>query len=321
MKDIFRKSIDYLNYKYNMYGRYRYRKSDNYNNRRLFDKMEAVQLAVGNLNAKSIHNCSSIQEAEFKVFSQGGEDEIIQYLINKINIENETFVEFGVEDYCESNTRFLLQNNYWRGLIIDSGDRHIKFIENSNNMCQYDVEAITGFITTENINKLIKISGYSGDIGLLSIDVDGNDYWILKEVEVVRPRILIVEYNSLFGDKYSITVPYEPNFSISNAHYSELYYGASLKAIVVLAQQKGYQFVGCNKGGFNAFFIRNDVLNDLPTYTVKDGYQKCGSRLSRNEKGRKVFCNYKKQLQTIKNLPVYEIQNKKEVLIKDLFAI
>lgn len=304
------------------YGRYRYRKTYRYDNTKLYNKIESLQMAIGSLRAKSACDCMSIHEAEFKVFSQGGEDGIIQYLINKVVIENDVFIELGLEDYRESNTRFLLQNNYWRGLIIDSDTRHIQFLDNSDSMWQFGIKAISTFITAENINSIIQNAGFSGDIGLLSIDLDGNDYWILKAIDVVSPRILIIEYNSLFGCEHAITIPYRKDFSISKAHFSELYYGASLPAIFLCAQQKGYQFVGCNKAGCNAFFVRNDVINNLPTFTVKEGYMKNNSRLSRNSKGRRNFIyDPRKQLEVIKNMAVHEVIENRIIHIDDLFEI
>ena len=313
---------DWLFYQYNKYGRYRYRKTYSYDDKKLHNKIEAVQMAFGSMRANSACDYASIHEAEFKVFSHEGEDGIIQYLIKKVVIENDVFIEFGVEDYRESNTRFLLQNNCWRGLIIDSGTRHIQFLNNADIMWQYDIEPISKFITAENINSIIQNAGYLGDIGLLSIDVDGNDYWILKAIDVVSPRILIIEYNSLFGYEHAVTVPYRPDFSISKSHYSELYYGASLPAIILCAQKKGYQFVGCNKGGSNAFFIRKDVIGALPTFTVEEGYVKSHSRLSRNKWGRRNYItNHCDQLKVISHKDIYDVELDRTVKIADIFQI
>src|ERR1700753_4111261 len=128
--------------------------------------------------ANASRNITELEEAEFQVFSQRGEDGILQYIISKIPIPNRIFIEFGVEDYTESNTRFLLMNNNWSGLVIDGGKDNIKFIKSDFIYWKYDITAVHSFITKDNIDALI--SGYTDcrDIGLLSVDVDGNDYWI-----------------------------------------------------------------------------------------------------------------------------------------------
>ena len=205
------------------------------------------------------------------MFSQWGEDGIIQYLISKIQIKNKIFIEFGVQNYRESNTRFLLINNNWKGLIMDSGVDHINFLNRRDIKWRCNIDAIRIFITKDNINKIIKDVGISGDIGLLSIDLDGIDYWILKAINIVSPRILIVEYNSTFGHKHSITVPYRKDFDRTKAHYSNLYWGASLPAIHLCAKNKGYSFVGSNSAGCNAFFVRNDVIGELKILSPNEG--------------------------------------------------
>ena len=109
----------------------------------------------------------------------------------------------------------------------------------------------------------METSGFDHDLGLLHIDLDGNDYWIWKQIDKFAPRILILEYNSVFGSENSWTVPYQADFYRFNAHYSGLYWGASLPALVELSSAKGYDLVGCNSAGNNAYFVRKDV-NTLP---------------------------------------------------------
>ena len=115
-------------------------------------------------------------------------------------------------------------------------------------------------IDRDNINDLISTSGFGSEIGILSIDIDGNDYWVWQAIDCVQPRILILEYNALFGPDAAISVPYDASFVRSRAHYSNLFWGASLEALTRLSKQKGYALVGCNSAGNNAFYIRHDVL-------------------------------------------------------------
>src|SRR5436190_7582530 len=114
----------------------------------------------------------SFTDVEFSVFSQWGDDGIIQYLIRKIDIPVKSFIEFGVENYKESNTRFLLLNDNWSGLIMDSSKKHLNFIRNDSIVWKHNLKAVRAFINAENINGVIKSAGYRGEIGSLSIDID-----------------------------------------------------------------------------------------------------------------------------------------------------
>jgi hypothetical protein len=189
-----------------------------------------------------------LTQTEFKVFSQFGDDGIIQYIITKLNlpVAERRFVEFGVENYRESNTRFLLLNNNWSGLVMDGSETHVSFIRQDSIYWKYDLTALARFITRENINSILRDAGFEGRIGILSIDVDGNDYWIWEAIRVVDPAVVIVEYNGAFGGREAVTIPYQPDFNRKNAHYSLLYWGTSLMALCQLAGEKDYVWIGCN---------------------------------------------------------------------------
>ena len=165
---------------------------------------EIQKLAIGKLLLKrnKLKKIEKIEDIEFKIFSQFGDDGIIQFLIDKlvIDYEYQNFIEFGVEDYSEANTKFLLLNNNWSGLILDSSNENIENIKKKNFFWKFELEAIKSFITKENINSIITNSNINRKkIGILSIDIDGNDYWVWKEINVIDPLIVIVEYNSTFG--------------------------------------------------------------------------------------------------------------------------
>ena len=211
-------------------------------------------------------NSYDFNEYEFKVFSQFGEDGLIQFLIKNLNISSKTFIEFGVENYEEANTRFLLENNNWSGLIIDSSKENIEHIKNQNYFWKYNLKAIKEFITKENINNMIKKNMSEVDIGILSIDIDGNDYWIWNEIEVIKPDIVIIEYNARLGSKLSLTIPYKSNFNrMKNSKTNN--YGASLNALNKLAEKKGYNLVGTNSNGNNAFFVHKDKIQNTKIKT------------------------------------------------------
>ncbi len=218
-------------------------------------------------------NIGSIQDAEFRVYSQFGEDGILQYLLRSVPIERRYFIEFGVEDYSESNTRFLVVNDGWTGLILDGGSAHIDFVQSREWGWKSGIEARQAFITRKNVNEVIGQS-VTGDVGVLSVDIDGMDYWVLEALDVISPRVLVAEYNSVFGPHSRVSVPYAPDFSRKAAHPSGLYFGASIGALADLAREKGYLLVGSNSAGCNAFFVRRDVAGGLEEVLPEDAWAK-----------------------------------------------
>lgn len=262
-----------------------------------------------NINLQKPH-VSSLRQVEFKVFSQWGDDGIIQWLIQKLNLTDETFIEIGVENYVEANTRFLLMNNNWSGLVVDGSSSNVAYIQQDEIYWKYDLTAIASFVTAENVN--ITINNYLKEkeilnVGLLSIDIDGMDYWVWKTIDVIQPVIVIVEYNSVFGKHTQWTVPYNAGFHRTSAHYSNLYYGASLGALCSLAEEKGYDFVGCNSAGNNAYFILKERNSLGISLTADEGYIVSKFRESRNEDGSFSFVSGHDRIKIISGLPIYDL--------------
>lgn len=249
-----------------------------------------------------------LKEAEFSVFSQWGDDGIIQFLVQRLDLKGDFFVEFGVEDYRESNTRFLMMNNNWSGFVMDGSQSNIDRIVQSDYFWKHDLTARAAFVTQDNINALLQ-EHCPNNINLLHIDIDGMDYWIWKKVsEVFRPEIVILEYNSLFGADREITVPYDAQFNRHKAHYSGLYAGASLPALYALSKTLGYAFVGCNAAGNNAYFVQNSLLNaSIQEKTLKEGFVDSKFRESRDPKGKLTFARGTQRQDIIRGLPVYDI--------------
>ncbi|MHC4397390.1 MAG: hypothetical protein ACYS1A_17255 [Planctomycetota bacterium] len=280
-----------------------------------------VLMLLGQLHAERVRNLQKIGhlwEAEFKVFSQFGEDGVIQYLIHKIEIPNKVFIEFGVENYKESNTRFLLLNNNWSGLVIDAGKSNVRDIIKDPIYWKHDLTAKCAFVTRENINDLIASNIGTGDIGVLSIDIDGNDYWVWDSISVVSPRIVVCEYNSVFGHERAVTIPYREDFVRSKAHYSHLYCGASLPALCQLADKKGYDCVGTTSAGNDAFFVRKDVPSPLRKYVPKEAYVEAKFRESRDRDGQLTCLAGKDRLKEIAEMPVWDTEANRMILIKDM---
>jgi hypothetical protein len=275
-----------------------------------------AKILIGINNQKS--QIQSLDEVDFQVFSQRGEDGVIQYIINKIEIPNKIFVEFGVETYVESNTRFLLINNNWSGLVIDGSQNNIDFIKKDFIYWKYDITAVKSFITKENINNIINQYTKVEDIGLLSIDIDGNDYWIWEAINVIKPRVVIAEYNSSFGATRKLTIPYKSDFVRGQEHFSELFFGASLAALCHMAQLKGYDFIGTTSAGVNAYFVRKDMSAPFKKFTSETGYNQSKNRDSRNEKGALSFLRHDERLKMISEMELYDIDNNKLEKIRNI---
>lgn len=220
-----------------------------------------INQSINLTNSITNKSLKDINEFNFSIFSQFNEDAIIQFLVKNLNIKNKIFVEFGVENYEEANTRLLLEKDNWSGLVIDSSKNNINYIKNQNYFWRHNLTAISEFISVENINKILAKNNFIGDIGLLSIDTDGNDLWIWKEIKEIKPIILIIEYNAKLGNERSLSIKYNANFKRASSGLDKLIYGASLKALEKISEEKGYSLVCTNKNGNNAFFVRNDFLN------------------------------------------------------------
>ena len=277
----------------------------------ILNQIEVNSLLLAKLHTEKMMEAkevASLKDVEFKVFSQWGEDGIIQYIVSNIPIENKIFIEFGVNNYKESNTRFLLINDNWKGVVIDSNPGHIECIKQDPVYWQHDLTAICQWVTRENINKIIAAAGISGDIGLLSIDLDGNDYWVWEIIDVVSPRIVICEYNSVFGDDCAVAVPYDPHFNISDAHYSNLYFGCSLPALCKLAGIKGYNFIGSDSTGCNAFFVRKDLSQPFKVISAKQGYIESKFRISRDKHRQRSYISGKDRASLIADLDIYDLE-------------
>lgn len=182
--------------------------------------------------------------AERKVYSQNGEDGVIAAIFGLLGVTNRFFVEFGCEDATECNTRYLLENG-WTGLLMDG-----------NGVSRNPYATVhREYITAENINDLFRKYQVPESFDLLSIDIDGNDYWVWKAI-TSRPRVVVIEYNAQVPAEDRKVIPYEPNFRWTGTDY----YGASLLALRELAEQKAYSLVYCERAGVNAFFVADECL-------------------------------------------------------------
>ena len=203
--------------------------------------------------------------------------------------------------------------------MIDGSESNIDYIRADFIYWKYDIRAVKSFITKYNINNIVKSYTSERDIGLISVDIDGNDYWVWEAITDIHPRIVVCEYNSAFGATCKLTIPYSSDFSRSSRHYSNLYFGASLAALCDLAEKKGYDFVGTAGAGVNAFFVRKDLSTPFRKCSPQKDYRQSANRDSIRKDGGLAFLAHEQRLKEIENLPLLDIETGHVDLIKNIF--
>jgi hypothetical protein len=216
----------------------------------------------------------------FRDYSQNGEDGILLYVFSLIGTTNRLTVEMCAGNGIECNSANLILNHGFWGLLFDGDEAKVRqgdeFYSTHQDSANWKPMMIHEWITRDNVNDLISANWVSGDIDLFALDMDGNDYWILEALEVVRPRVLMVEYESAWGAEEAMTQVYQDQFRSEDvtAFGTLPRYGASLAAFVKLAARKGYRLVGVERQGFNAVFVRSDLgIDVLPTVAAADCFR------------------------------------------------
>jgi len=198
---------------------------------------------------------------EFRALSQHGEDGILDYLTGMLSKPNRYLVEIGCGDGTENNSTWFVLSRYWRGLMTDGKTSNVEWARYLLQPLNYGVTFRTHFVTVENIQSLINDIAVP-DPDFLSLDIDGNDYWVMKSLldAGIRPKILVVEYNSAFGPKRRISIPYQPAFVVQQGFGPSLYFGCSIAGWRALMQRCGYHFITVESAGANAFFAAPEAF-------------------------------------------------------------
>ena len=293
------------------------KKIDNYLSKIVNRSLEKLHFQNGcstlNLSRYNYKNVKKIIETDLKIYSQNGEDGIIDYLLFSLNIEKPKFIEIGVGDYSESNTRFFFERTSGDGLIIDIIDDLEKKVKEKVKIWKGNLKILQQNIDANNILDTLKNNNFFQKIDLFSLDIDGIDYWVLKELPKNFCKILVAEYNPYFGDKFKITVPNIKNFNRSSYHYSNLCFGASLPALIDLLKTKGMDFVGTNLFKNNAFFVNNDFVKILNLEKINEidlkSYVNANFRESRNISGSMSYIDPKNVLNQIKDCKIVDLSN------------
>lgn len=248
----------------------------------------ALQYRALNLTNKSA--LPALNDTGFRVNSEFEEDGLLLYIFSVIGTTNKTSVEIGVADGLECNTANLLLFHGWHGLLIDGNEKQIaygrRYYENHPNTKANVPVMLSSWVTRDNIDKLISNSGFNGEIDLLSIDLDGVDYYILQNIRCVKPRVIICEVSGVIPPGIAVTIPYSDDFYCWNKSYPEqAFRSMSLAAAVKLLKSKGYRFIGTHQPGFNAIFLLESIAADIfPEISVVNAYNK-----SITDSGRKTW--------------------------------
>jgi len=247
---------------------------------------------------------NTLNHHELRVFSQNGEDGILFYLFSLLGTTDRRFVEFGIGDGTECNTANLSLNFGWSGLLIEADARKASAAETYYRQrigSSQEVHVVHDTVTVSNINAILLAHDFRGEIDLLSIDIDGNDYWLWEAIDAIQPRVVVIEYNATFGPVRSVTVPYTETFDRYRLHPTGFYHGASLQALTKLASRKGYLLAGCDSSGTNAFFVhRASAAGNLVPIPAEEAYFPGRSRM-------RSF-SQQKQFEQIAGMPLVDVE-------------
>lgn len=256
----------------------------------------------------------NLWDAEFKVYSQWGEDGILNYLCEKLGLSKPKMIELGAGNFEECNSRFLAEYRHASVAPVDARSDLHSSVQNLDINWKTTIVPQVTWITPDNVNELIKSSAKAlGGIDILSLDIDGNDYWVADSLDTSNFQIIIVEYNPIFGHERSVTVPRNDSFDRTSAHYSNLYYGASLRSFINLFDSKNFTFVGTNRVGNNAFFVPDTKINNLdlqiPRTDDLSKFTDWRVRESRSTEGQLTFLNCREGADLIKELQLIELKS------------
>lgn len=211
-------------------------------------------LALAELLRRDRSDDGDLTPYELSVFSQNGEDGILSEIFRRIGPGDRTFVEIGASPN-ESNSAFLADARGWSGTFIEASDDELRELR-SKYAASTRVRIVRSFVTPSNAAELSARVRPSGRLDLLSIDIDGNDYWVWKALAGLRPRVVVIEYNAHLDPTEVKVQPYA-----ESAWDGTSFFGASLGAIVQLGQELGYRLVHLDLSGINAFFVEETAAS------------------------------------------------------------
>lgn len=240
--------------------------------RKIFSHQLAALLRHAVLPLDRLEPPHSLNARRFRLRSQNEEDGVLLALLEHAGWGGRRFVEIG-SGKSGGNSAGLAHECGWSGLLVELSERSVD-LARAKFAGQRGVTAVAARVTPGNVNELLEKHGYGSDVDVLSIDIDSYDYWILEALNVT-PRILILEYNALFGAERRVTIPLDQPLDGTPKGYN----GASLAALTALADRKGYRLVTCENAGVNAFYLRHDVAPEVREVTPAEAFKPLRSRV------------------------------------------
>tara|TARA_A100001011_G_C14280993_1_gene831600 strand:+ start:710 stop:1636 length:927 start_codon:yes stop_codon:yes gene_type:complete len=269
---------------------------------------------------KNYPDIKSLIEVDYKVFSQNGEDGIIDYLLNSLNINVPKFLEIGVGNYKESNTRYLFEKSSCKGMIVDNIKNLKQKVSKYVKLWKGDLTIIENTVTSENILEILSSNNFDKNLDIFSLDIDGIDYWVMQEIPENISKIVVAEYNAIFGPNLEVSVPNIKNFDRKKYHYSYLCYGTSLRALINLMIKKKYVFLGTNIACNNAFFVSESEIKkiniNLPDIKDLEKFTRSNFTESRSVKGELNYLSGQDKLKEIENCEVIDLSTQNNNLVK-----
>jgi hypothetical protein len=262
----------------------------------------------------------NLWDAEVKVYSQWGEDGILDYICEIIALAKPRFLEIGAGNFLECNSRFIAE---FRNASVVAVDARADLLSAPLHSLKWKnhIELVHEWITPDNVNSIIELAKQKmNSVDIFSLDLDGNDYWILERANLSQFKVVVVEYNALFGSTHEVTVPRNDRFERHKEHTSGLYYGASLKAFVELLKLKGFVFIGTNRSCVNAFFIKKNLRSKFKTLKMQnlDKYVDSTIRESRDSFGKLSFLAGIDRNIVIESLPLWNVASQVMVKVRDV---
>jgi hypothetical protein len=228
-----------------------------------------ISAQVWPVNVGQRRRPNDIESYEQRIYSQHGEDGVLNEVFRRLGTTRGTFVEISVGNGSECNTALLARHYGWSGLMVEGSD----LAEEARELyAEFPcVQVKQAFISAETVASTLNAADIPRDFDLLSIDVDGNDYWIWKALEARRPKIVVIEYNASHRPPLQWVMPYNADYIWDCKSWD---FGASLTAYEILAKTLGYSLIGTESSGTNAFFVRNDLVTSIgfPASNAKESY-------------------------------------------------
>ena len=287
------------------------------------EKTKGWKLAIGdssiNASTAARGQYKYLWDAEVSVFSQNGEDGILNYICDKLELGKPSVIEIGAGNFTECNSRYLAEHRSANVLAVDSRTDLESTVSKLFVYAKTNLLTRTCWVTTENINFLIESAKIEfGDVDIFSLDLDGNDYWVLEAADLSGIKVIVVEFNPLLSKTLPVSVPKDEKFDRTMKHSSWVYYGANLYAFIYLLEQRDFIFIGTTRHGSNAFFIEkshigrfNLLRDDLELFSD------VRARESRGENGELTFTSADKRQSLIADQPVVIVSTGKVVKISE----